>query len=768
MFSNAITSGTYHTETGAYPGQAYDPYAPTATTYTPAAAVSQTTYATQSSTPSTHDAYRPDTHQSSGSYFPPGSHAAVETSFAALNPAQSPSYTREPYAASPYVSGQPTSQAASISSFPNMTPASTASAAPYRPKTNNAYDPPLPPPKAPKFNPGSFHTRPISTPLTPTFDHAPAASPPPPRRNIPKANGSLASTDPQQAAHLVSQYENRTDTTSSMHRVGHQGWEPAASTAGSNGPSLAEGAKAHIAQQQSPFEGHHDATSSNFRYDMFHPPDQPLSAFPHVQAVSPVTANITEYAQHGMRNGGTVAEVGGYGSDRRPYSPQGASIDGNSMSPPWVSPQLGSSTVPGSTSTPVHDPYQPAQTQTYDPPRMSSPERTRSPQKPFTSQYVPHVPNGVVQHGTPKHGTPKHSPERSKSPGTLSVRSTSSATGQSVGFQRRQGSFGSSVSPPPSHSVYHPRVASPYEPSAWANVERSTSPAASIGSLRNSVIHEGYQPTHPQAHTRTVSIESSLSSASVPHDPYAPSVQSRRSTSDTFSYVDNFSTTSRPQSFGSDGHSLRSYGDQPSGQILHAPPQTHTTYAPSPSLLGTNDPLGRTAARAPVISFGAGGRLITCFHGAGSLNTGFDVALASRQSTDLKMYTLYKVIPESALATSTASYPGPLFADPGTPTTSLVRTGSAAQIKSKKARVIKYLEERIEELSAGIGYLHQGSIERLRAEAKRSLVALLKVMVENDGRLSGRSVKVDSTSIHTDRATVSKLTRLSVQAFCLI
>lgn len=169
-----------------------------------------------------------------------------------------------------------------------------------------------------------------------------------------------------------------------------------------------------------------------------------------------------------------------------------------------------------------------------------------------------------------------------------------------------------------------------------------------------------------------------------------------------------------------------------------APPLTQHMYAPSPSLVGANDPLGRTSVRVPVISFGFGGKLVTCFHGSCSMNTGFDVALASRQSTDVKVHVLHKVIPESALDTSAASYPGPLFSDPGTPSTSLVRTGAATQTKNKKARVVQYLEERAEEISRGIGYFHPGSIDSRRAEAKHILVRLLKVMVENDGRLSGR------------------------------
>ncbi|ESK97004.1 copii vesicle coat protein [Moniliophthora roreri MCA 2997] len=175
----------------------------------------------------------------------------------------------------------------------------------------------------------------------------------------------------------------------------------------------------------------------------------------------------------------------------------------------------------------------------------------------------------------------------------------------------------------------------------------------------------------------------------------------------------------------------------PQELLVKAP--THTPYAPSPSLLGTNDPLGRTSARVPVFSFGFGGRIVTCFHGADKLSTGFDVALASRNSTGIQIRILNKVVPESALDLSPSSFPGPLFSDPGSPTTGLVRPGASAQMKTKKTRVVKYLTDRAKEISQGLGYLHAGSLEKRQAEGKLVLVKLLKIMIEHDGKLLGTS-----------------------------
>ena len=183
-----------------------------------------------------------------------------------------------------------------------------------------------------------------------------------------------------------------------------------------------------------------------------------------------------------------------------------------------------------------------------------------------------------------------------------------------------------------------------------------------------------------------------------------------------------------------------SYEGMPSdssvGQDIFLAPSMQMPYAPSPTLLGSNDPLGRTAARVPVFSFGFGGKLITCFHGS-AMSGGFDVALLSRQSTDIQIRILQKVLPESVLDNSSATYPGPLFADPGSPTNSLVHT-TASQMKAKKAKVITYLEERSGEINRGIGYLHPGSDDKRSAEGKLVLVKLLKVMVEQDGHLTGR------------------------------
>jgi hypothetical protein len=138
-----------------------------------------------------------------------------------------------------------------------------------------------------------------------------------------------------------------------------------------------------------------------------------------------------------------------------------------------------------------------------------------------------------------------------------------------------------------------------------------------------------------------------------------------------------------------------------------------------------------------VVSFGFGGKMVLCFHGSNTLNTGFDIALSSRQTTGIQMRPFYAAIPESALDHISTSFPGPLFCDPGSPT-GLVRAAVATQSKNNRAKVIEYLEGRAEEITRGLGYLSQGSPERRQAEGKLILVKLLRVLLEHDGKLSGR------------------------------
>lgn len=324
----------------------------------------------------------------------------------------------------------------------------------------------------------------------------------------------------------------------------------------------------------------------------------------------------------------------------------------------------------------------------------------------------------------------------------------------------------------PNMPAHVARAVHPYDPPPYASAQRSSS-RASVRSLNNqaTAVSNIHGPISHNINTdatdrctsapgRTAS-PSALRSQSSTMDPYAPS---RTITANAASQFHGRQPLGGPALLSgpvaSDIHQPRNEFD-PACQAYsgeHNPfgsvpayginPETHTSvsrpaYAPSPSLLGSNDPLGRVSARAPIVSFGFGGKLVTCFHGSADLSTtGFDVALSARRTTNIAIREVHKVLPEYALEPQAALYPGPLFSDPGSPVTSLVRTGMSSNLKTKKARVVKFLEERAVELSRGATYAHEG-FERRKVEDKLALVQVLKVMVEHDGVLYG-SPQIDA------------------------
>ena len=346
------------------------------------------------------------------------------------------------------------------------------------------------------------------------------------------------------------------------------------------------------------------------------------------------------------------------------------------------------------------------------PPRQTAP--SHAPYKPVdpTVQHTPPV-NPAVP--APTHTTPYDSYKPTVSSASVSVPVSTPSSPLVSGYGSRPGSLRNSLEstrPHVSQCDYPPPV-------------RTSSPA----SIRS----------QPGTHVSSA-LKSEYGSSS--YDPYAPSNRTRSATNGTISSITSDAYAPRRQSSEAQDHAL--YGakfghpDRPSSRtdsLLTS--STYPTYAPSPSLLGTNDPLGRSSARIPVISFGFAGKVVTCFHGADMSSAGFDVALSSRQSREIHIRSLHKLIPQSALEDTAVVYPGPLFGDSGSPTVSLVR-GASTQTKTKKAKVLKYLEDRISELSNVVAYASTGLLERGRSEGKLALFCLIRVLVENDGKLSGR------------------------------
>ncbi|KZS99244.1 hypothetical protein SISNIDRAFT_448107 [Sistotremastrum niveocremeum HHB9708] len=272
-----------------------------------------------------------------------------------------------------------------------------------------------------------------------------------------------------------------------------------------------------------------------------------------------------------------------------------------------------------------------------------------------------------------------------------------------------------------------PPAVNPYIPGPFS----TTAPTVPLAVPVRSATPETYAP--PRASLDEAQIYKS------PVDPYHPSRNVRRQDSappegGIRPIRSLYSGPPAPLTFvesldSSDGLDVQL--DQP----VYAAP-TYSPYAPSPSLLGSNDPLGRTSARVPVFSFGFGGKVATCFHSSQVTSTGFDVAMSSHQAKTLQIRSLNQIIPASVLESSTAVYPGPLFADQGTLSSGLVRTGATSAAKAKKAAILKYLDERAVEVEQGLGYNTSGQPGRGAAEGKLILVRILRALVSLDGKLN--------------------------------
>ncbi|CAE6505820.1 unnamed protein product [Rhizoctonia solani] len=364
------------------------------------------------------------------------------------------------------------------------------------------------------------------------------------------------------------------------------------------------------------------------------------------------------------------------------------------------------------------DPYAPPPKDPYAPPKPA-PVDPYAPSK-FTGEPTQKVtyspPHGLARVYTPP---PQPTPATAR-PG--SVRNGSTLSRQSSLASVRE--FGAAKDPyaPPPKDPYAPPAKDPYAPPA-ANASPYAPARAQDIKRPASTAYDPPMPAAPPAQ------HASSYTPGVPADMYAPRRDSRaREQSEQSDYEGSNGSTSRYNYSSAEPY-------QPGGKSA-----TPAVYQPAS---GGVDPLGRHDSRAPIISFGFGGRLVTAFPGLSELTGGFDVSLG-RKAAPIQVRTLHKIVPESAVETSSAVFPGPLFSDPGSPTKGLVSVGvGGSGAKTKKAAVLKYLGERAEEIERGLGYLAvdagsaPGPSERSKAEGKLVVVNLLKIMVENDGKLSG-------------------------------
>lgn len=645
--------------------------------------------------PTTSDPYRPATqpssNSSSSSMYPkpvlssPYDHTATYSAYQPVtnnsHPVPQPGY--QSYSAQP----SPLPQLGTTDKLPR--PSQTTAA--YRPKTFNAYDPPIPPPRPSRhlssalgppqvFTPtGASHTS-VAQDARHVTHYTNPSEPPPPNRYTPQTQVS----PPPVSTHLPSN-PRLPANVSQPRREPHSRIVPGSSIPRESSVS------------NSPYSAQLGSES----------PYPPLNTFDRT------------WPQHGSSMDAVTEST--------PSSQLGypaAVLRGNEVS----------TSIQADSRQPGHRGEFPARIHASDTSLSGSqhhhPETGGGfTQHPITNSYSPEISRSIpASIHTSSHEASGYTPahDRVHSPSNSSVHSARSTKSRDL------------VSPPPSSvaaaSASHAPVSTRPSTESVPVVSRGSSPASTQS--WKSPRYPSYDPYAPGRNTESVSSttrdrsmsNSSLvsSRSSVTSDLYIPSRLGQ-----------NLSEVPVSASLHQTSRVTVHDTDRPQGQTLTLPPQSHAPYAPSPSLLGSNDPLGRTSSRAPIVSFGFGGKLVLCFHGSNTLNTGFDIALSSRQTTGIQMRLLQAAIPESALDHISTSFPGPLFCDPGSPT-SLVRAAVATQSKNNKAEVTKYLEGRAEEISRGLAYLSRGSTEHRQAEGKLTLVKLLKVLVEHDGHLSGR------------------------------
>ncbi|KAF9246504.1 Sec23-binding domain of Sec16-domain-containing protein [Melanogaster broomeanus] len=781
----------------------YEPYNPApATSYQP---YNSNQYAGQQYAPvqTTGDPYQPTaTTTSTLDTYPPQHPATQQPALPLQQPAAYDKYrTLSRSVSSPYSSTFPT---APQQPPPNVSAGESSQAPPppaaaaFRPKTLNAYDPPLPPPKVSKRavsarNPRSTSPA-VGHQMLPVYGQTPSCPPPvPPLPALPLLptagnlrHGPLPVT--------VAPPPQSPPGPSPRQREPTQHYDPSQYSAlsgsdhlrGSYTPSSSqehyERSASQTGRYAAPPQDHLvPTTNSGHTQGLFEGTPTPRQTSNKVfKASVPASDSAPPWSHDAPVQQQPEAEAV-YTSDDMPWDDPEGGLEGPTQSSvdPFSHSARDSRAPYGSNGSAAYSVHQRQYSQT-PPPEVLSPEyapplapvgtnRSTPIASPSTSPpraKAHHRQDTIVPNGQASPKLPSsHSRAGSNASSASSLRSpvnrVSSPLRHSLDLNDQKAAL-------PSHPP--PKASHPYESSDYApSITTSSSSLRSVSSQQGVSLHGSYalpssnaplaNPYEPKSVSEPQRKMSPSSLRSASPDLYAPPKtvpsyavsQYRGRSSSSASTLSSSAAPDVPQLRNEYGLGSRSHVGEPSSygsvsaypmvQDVHMPPANRPSYAPSPSLLGSNDPLGRTSSLAPIISFGFGGKMLTCFHRSADLNTGFDVALSSRRTTNITIRALHKLLPEYALEAQAEKYPGPLFSDPGSPVASLVRTGPS-QLKAKKARVIKYLEERAEVMSSGTMYISD-VIERQQLEGKLVLVRLLKIMVENDGVLSG-SPQIDT------------------------
>ncbi|KAG0147708.1 hypothetical protein CROQUDRAFT_670305 [Cronartium quercuum f. sp. fusiforme G11] len=237
------------------------------------------------------------------------------------------------------------------------------------------------------------------------------------------------------------------------------------------------------------------------------------------------------------------------------------------------------------------------------------------------------------------------------------------------------------------------------------------------------------------------------------YDPYsAHSYQPTGTEPYEKTVVDTPAQPSRPSSrmLASDNAHLAS----PSELDAYAPHSHHQSARVSSDRDRDGDPmLQRLKSRIALASFGFGGKLLTVFP-SGSQSSSFESggyedpygsAASASSGTTVHIHKLSEVIPFADLQ----AFPGPLF----------MEGGSKSSIGKKRKEILQWLETKIDESEKECTYIQSnGHVSKTahqdpavveahtlkvdQAQDKLLILKLLKILIENEGKLSG-SPKTD-------------------------
>ncbi|KPV74811.1 uncharacterized protein RHOBADRAFT_53749 [Rhodotorula graminis WP1] len=196
--------------------------------------------------------------------------------------------------------------------------------------------------------------------------------------------------------------------------------------------------------------------------------------------------------------------------------------------------------------------------------------------------------------------------------------------------------------------------------------------------------------------------------------------------------------------------------------------QPYNPYAPQQAAAPVSRPgstpaappvdLGLERRTAPIASFGFGGKLVLVFPNGGRPSYGMDssnpygvVAPAGSSSsssssspTTVHIRKLADVVPLSATEGASSTFPGPIFAD-----------GGKANAGKKRKEAVAWLSQRIGELeqeahyARGAAPLGHGDDDgaqdaQRKVETRLLLVKLVRIMLENEGKLVGSATVDDA------------------------